>query len=212
VRNRADNPSRGNVDAVALSRDGRRALWGGSDGELVLWDMVKHHRVRQVGTHPGYIHFHGIAFFPGGRRAATVGEGGFVRIWDVDEGKELTPLTGHDGPKGCVAVSPDGWRLAIGGIDNEVCVWDLPGDQPPRRFQTPRRGKQLRVAFSTDGKLASTSHETGEVVLWDIDTGELLRQSKTLAVGPSMIAALPDGRLLTADQDGIVRLWTPDDP
>ena len=156
---------------MALSRDGRRSLWGGSDGELVLWDMVKHHRVRQVGTHPVTSTFMTSPSSQDGRRAATVGEGSFVRIWDVDEGKELTPLTGHDGPKGCVAVSQDGRRLAIGGIDNEVCVWDLA--RRPASSPIPDASAwqaETRVAFSTDGKLASTSHEAGEVVLWRTST------------------------------------------
>lgn len=207
-----DNPSQGNVNAVAVSRDGRRALWGGSDGELVLWDLVEHRRVRLVGHHPSFIHFHGIAFFPDSRHAATVGGNSEVYIWDVEKGEVSAKLRGHTPPKGCVAVSADGRRVAVGGTDDVVCLWDLPNLENPRRFQTPRCGKELRIAFLPDGKLACTSNETGEVVLWNTDTAELLRQSETFAVGPSMIAALPDGRLLTSDRDGVVRLWTPRDP
>ena len=74
--------------------------------------------------------------------------------------------------------------MAVGGTDDVVCIWDLPDHQHPRRFQTPRRGTELRIAFLPDGKLACTSIDTGEVLLWDTDSGELLRQSETFAVSP----------------------------
>jgi eukaryotic-like serine/threonine-protein kinase len=211
-RTRAHNPTQGNVNAVAISRDGRRALWGDSEGDLVLWNLVHFRRERLVGRHFPSIQFHCIAFFPDGHRAVTAGDGALVHIWNLDEARTESTLHGHDSPKGCVAVSHDGRRVAVGGNDNYVTLWDLPEVQPSRRLQTPRQGKLLRVAFLPDGNLACSSYETGEVVLWDTDTGALLRQSNDLAVHPSMIAALPDGRLLTADRDGCVRLWTPRDP
>jgi WD40 repeat protein len=171
-----------------------------------------------VGRQRGSIHEHGIAYFPDGRRAATVGSDEFVHIWDLEQEKELATWTGQAGHKGCVTISPDGLLLATGGnerpaeLGGYAYVWDVGDGTLERRLRTPRQARMLRVVFQADGLLAATSVDSGEVVLWDPYTGRLLRRSETFANSPSSIAALPGGRLLTADADGIVRLWTPVDP
>ena len=50
----------------------------------------------------------------------------------------------------------------------------------------------------------------GHLILWDAKSGAVLRQSKGPFVKHGGLAVLPDGqRVLTADQDGVVRMWTP---
>ena len=57
---------------------------------------------------------------PGHRRRRPT-----VRVWDPDSGEGLVPLRGHSSPVAAVAWSPDGSRLASGGADLSVIVWDL---------------------------------------------------------------------------------------
>ena len=49
-----------------------------------------------------------MAFSPDGRRLATGGEENTVKIWDVQTGRELHTLRGHNGDVYAVAFSPDG--------------------------------------------------------------------------------------------------------
>ena len=201
----------GTVNAVAISPDGRRALSGGTQGELILWDLDQIKQVRTVGRQEGSIHEHSVAFFPDNRHVVTAGGDEFVHIWDVEEERRPPRLKGQDGTKGCVAVSPDGLRVATGSNDKSgepgyAYLWDVPGNKLIRRLNTPRFGRSLRVVFQADGNLAGSSNVTGEVVLWDTETGTLLRKGETSAISPSSIASLPGGRLLTADSDGVVRL------
>ncbi len=66
-----------------------------------------------------------VAFTPEGRRLASAGEDGTVRLRDVDTGKEILSLRGHEGGVASVAYSPDGRRLASGGADSTIRLWDL---------------------------------------------------------------------------------------
>jgi len=50
---------------------------------------------------------------------------GAVKVWDAQTGQELLTLTGHAEQSGNgVAFSADGHRLANGGPDGTVTIWD----------------------------------------------------------------------------------------
>jgi eukaryotic-like serine/threonine-protein kinase len=59
----------------------------------------------------------GHGFTPVGRRLASTGFDGTVKLWDVATGQEALLLRGHISRGWGVAFSPDGTRLATGDLD-----------------------------------------------------------------------------------------------
>ncbi len=116
-----------------IAADGRRAVSGGGDNQLVVWDLLTGKRIRTIsGYHTAGIH--GVAITGDGRMAVTAGgRERSMRIWDLETGTHRSPQVGH--PRECwrVAVTPDGrTALSSGGVgaaggsnDYDVRLWKL---------------------------------------------------------------------------------------
>jgi WD40 repeat protein len=55
----------------------------------------------------------------------SVGKDEVVNIWDVKSGENKFSLFGHSLTIMCVVFFPDGKRIATGGLDKILRIWDL---------------------------------------------------------------------------------------
>jgi serine/threonine protein kinase/WD40 repeat protein len=204
----SDRAHAGPVQAVALFRG--LALSGGHDGQIALWNLDAHRCIGILGQQNGPIHPHAIAFFPHGVRAATGGQDRLVHIWNVQSRKEVKTWAGHQRGISSIAISADGRRVATASADGTVILWQTATDSPIRTFTMPDGDKNARVAILPDGNVLAAGSAIGHLMLWDANTGMVLRQAKEPLVKHFGLAVLPGReRVLTADQDGVVRLWVP---
>jgi WD40 repeat protein len=116
------------------------------------------------------------------------------------------PANEHPGPVRAVAYSPDGARLASGGMDGAVRVWDAHTGAVMLTLAR-HRGWVNAVAYSPDGGSLASGGSDGAVRVWDARTGALTR---TLARHGGLVNAVaysPDGDgLVSGGIDGVVRV------
>jgi hypothetical protein len=81
-------------------------------------------------------------------------------------------LKGHAGAVLAVAFSPDGKRLASGGADQVVKIWDPASGKEVDSLQGPS-DRITSVAFSLDGRFIVAGSADETALIWDVATGRL---------------------------------------
>jgi WD40 repeat protein/tetratricopeptide (TPR) repeat protein len=212
------------INSLAISPDGRQFLCGCKDGTVRLWDIERGTEVRQFNGHTKVVL--SVAFSSDGHQAISGGHDGTIRLWEIATGKEIRRFEGHTSYVHCVKFSPDGNRVvSAGGDDKTVRLWDVTTGRELPRLAKCDLGFTC-VAFSPDGHsilaggcvLDSNSQTiTGTIVMWDAESGRLVRSFDKNNGYIFCLACTPSGRQVISgsavelkdgkSRPGVVRLW-----
>jgi WD40 repeat protein/serine/threonine protein kinase/tetratricopeptide (TPR) repeat protein len=119
-----------------------------------------------------------VAWHVASKRLAEGTAEGLIRIWDADREQATLILRGpapwvqYWGGK-WLELSPDGSRVAAGGIDGTVHVWETVSGRERRVFEG-HNSPVLSVAFDSDGARVAAWGVDGKIKIWDVDTGSLI--------------------------------------
>lgn len=96
---------------------------------------------------------------------------------------------------------------ALIGAGGTVVLWDL--EDKKVRHQSDRHGAVIDVAYSPDEKRAVSSHWSARVILWDLATGEIIREFAGHDGVVSSVNFSPNGKLLFSNcgSDRTIRIW-----
>ncbi len=192
----------GLVSAVVALRDNARALSGGEDNTLRLWELASRKCLKIIGYGLKYADkIFSTTVEPAGTRALSGHRDGQVQLWDLETGQCLTALKGHTDIVFSVQVTPDGRFAVSGSEDKTVKIWDLEAGSCVGTLEGHQRSVHS-VAISPGGDLiASTGFQDNTVRLWNWKSGACL-QVITHEASPTSVAFSPDGLRLVVGMAG----------
>lgn len=135
-----------------------------------------------------------------------------VMVWDVATREEkfhfdLLPRKGPALWK--IKVSPDARKLAAYNYFSEtILLYDITAQKQTGLLKIPKFAHPSRLAFSPDGQLVATGHDTGAVELWDGATGKPVATLAAHIGNVLSLAFSADGKTLASGgRDKTVYLW-----
>jgi WD40 repeat protein/class 3 adenylate cyclase len=212
----------GNIE-LDVSPDGQTMAVGSWGNSVHLWDLASGELLNRLEGHEWPVR--DVAFSPDGRRLLSGSMDGTAILWDVASGEIIHRLAGHTAEVWTVAFGPDG-RTALTGANSwqtpgELILWDLETDDDDRRVirrfgagEDEHRTGVRSLAISPDGRtalvgLGASSAEDRPLVLWDLETFEVVRFLEGPATEVSEVAISADGRFGLSGTYGemLVSLW-----
>lgn len=165
------------VNTIIFSPDGRTLITGDRNGEVLMWERDTWKKTvflpaRTTGAYSGEILFYGTPLVFDPDRDLTIqayGEDGTVTGWDT-AGDEVFTFSYGASVYGLV-VSPDSRFLAVGGLKNNVLVFDLKAEKLAADLVSDHEYIS-NLVFSHDSKTLVVCYERPANIMksWDIST------------------------------------------
>jgi WD40 repeat protein len=113
------------VVALAFSSDGRTMASGDQHGVVTLWDRTTGEARATLGAAGDRVFMNEVLAFSSDGRTLVVAVDRSVQLWDMDTGRRVASLEGHQGKVKCLAYSPGGTHLVSDSYDRTVWLWDV---------------------------------------------------------------------------------------
>jgi WD40 repeat protein len=218
-----------NVNALVFTPDNQKLVVGGYH-ELTVWDVNQAKLEKRIYTRAERAY--AMVFLPDGKLVVAggrPGQEGDVKIYDLNGGtpKVMDGVTILDGVNDkavmlkelletddsvlCLALSPDGKKLAAGGCDRLVKVWDLSAGYAQAKLEQTIENHAdwvFGVVFAPDGKHLLTCSRDKTAKVWDLAAKESVltfpgHQNPVYGVGVS-----GDGKFgFSVGEDNVLRQW-----
>ena len=195
------------VTALAFAPSGEQLAASGYH-EITVWNARSGALVRRLGNVAERTF--DLAFSPDGRWIAcasgTPGKLGEVKLFNATNGELARVLVTTGDAELCLAFSADGQRLAAGGADNIIRIWDVESGKQLHNIEQ-HADWVLALAFSPDGALLASGSRDKSARIFDAKTGELEATHNGHGDFVTAVAWVDDKDVISAAREKLAHRW-----
>lgn len=217
------------ITALAFTPDNQKLVVGGQH-ELTVWNVNEGKLEKRIYTRAERAK--AMIFLPDGKLAVAggrPGQEGDVRIYDINGGMPkvendvaildgvndkavmIAQLLDTDDEVLCLSVSADGKKLASGGCDRLVRVWDLSGGYAAAKLEQTIENHAdwvFGVDLAPDGKHLLTCSRDKTAKVWDLEKKESVLTFPDHQNGVYGVASRADSKVgFSVGEDNNLRVW-----
>ncbi|MFI5461092.1 MAG: protein kinase [Isosphaerales bacterium] len=194
---------------LAFSPDGGYLVASAFPGPVCLYKLEGRQGQRRLVGHKFGVQC--LAFHPHLPRFASGADDHAVIVWDADAARPLGRWNAHDIWVTGLAYSPDGSLLATTcgdsnaynfPVDNSIRLWDAENGTLRKRLPRPPASGVRTLAFDPTGRRLASGDEGGTVLIWDVDSGKILRRENLGGSAVRSAVFVNGGRHLIVGQLG----------
>jgi WD40 repeat protein len=139
---------------------------------------------------------------------ASAGADHTIIIWNIDSGKQISTLTGHNAWVLCLAFSHDKEFLASGSYDGVIRIWNLTKRKVEFEINDLRPLSINSLVFSPDGNKLIIASANSEISVWDMRIGKMTSSLKGHSRDVTQVTFLSDEKtLVSSSLDKTMRFW-----
>lgn len=200
-----------NISSVSLNSTGEWLAFGAQGlGQLLVWEWQSESYILKQQGH--YYDINTIAYTADGSVAATGGDDGKIKLWNLESGFCIATFSEHTAPVSALEFSKGGAGVLFSAsLDGTVRAWDLLRYRNFRTFTSPSPCQFGSLAVEPNGEIvcAGGTADTFDVYLWNVQTGKLLDvlNGHEAPVSGMMFSPTGSGLLATTSWDRTFRTW-----
>jgi periodic tryptophan protein 2 len=197
------------ISYVTTSPDGAWLAFGSSKtGQLLVWEHASESHILKQSSHLDTMT--SLSYSPDAARVITGSDDGLIKIWDLLSGFHVATFTEHSSAVTSSRYSKRGNILFTSSLDGSIRAWDMLRYRNFRTFTAPTRLSFTDLAVDPSAEIVcASSHDSFDIHLWNVQTGQLLDQLSGHEGPVSTLAFTPDGSTLASGSwDRTIRLWS----
>ncbi|XP_028988356.1 cilia- and flagella-associated protein 52 isoform X2 [Betta splendens] len=201
------NAHRMGVTAIAGTRDCKRIVSGGGEGQVRVWELHSsgHQLLETMKEHKATVTC--IKIKSDDKMCVTASSDGACIIWDIVRFLSLQMVIANTMFR-TVCYHPEEYQIITSGTDRKVAYWDVYDGAALRELEASKSGAINGMDISQDGKYFVTGGDDKLVKVWDYMEGVVTHMG--IGHGGSIVSVkiCSNSRtLISTSADGAVLRW-----